>query len=130
MHASVGLLAFAISLTPLYASAEYYSKLGYSSDDVGRYKMMSASIDSCKLALATDPHDLHSVDVKMAPMLARLYGLCRKALEARHASIGVLRVNDTLLGTQCLVISASGLNAGAIQACNLKPYLPSGGRGQ
>lgn len=58
---------------------EYYSKLGYSANDVDRYHTVAMTVGSCRLAYALDSHDLHRVNVKLAPRLAELYGQCRKA---------------------------------------------------
>jgi hypothetical protein len=101
--------------------AEYYGKLGYSSEDVEKYKAMAATIGSCKMALALDPHDPEKMNVKTAPRLAALYGQCGKALEARRASIRVLRVNDTFLGMQCIAV---GLSDYVVPACNYESHLP------
>lgn len=116
--------ATGMQLLPEASFAEQPTRLGFTSQDVTQFKSIAMTIGSCKAALAMDPLDFHSVDTQKAPALARLYGQCHKALEARHARLGVLRVNDSLLGIQCMTIGASGGDAHAIAACNYKSYLP------
>jgi hypothetical protein len=115
------ILVIACAAVPLSASAEYFSKFGYSSDDVQRYKEMAATIGSCRTALLLDPHDTEKMNVRTAPHLATLYGQCGKALQARHASVQVLRVNDTFLGMQCIAVGVSGA---VVPACNYPSHLP------
>lgn len=122
LQAVAALVAIAAVSAP--AGAEYYSKFGFSSDDVAEYRSLAHSIGSCRAAYALDPHDLERVDVHQAPTLAVLYGQCRKALEARRSRVQLLRVNDMFLGTQCLTIGMAGSDASSIPACRLKSYLP------
>jgi hypothetical protein len=114
----------AIQVLPTASIAEQPSRLGFTLQDVTQFKSIAVTIGSCKAALAMDPLDFHNVDTQKAPTLARLYGQCHKALEARHARLGVLRVNDSLLGIQCMVVGASGGDAHAIAACDYPSNLP------
>jgi hypothetical protein len=121
MKRLAAILLLACAAIPSSASAEYYSKFGYSSDDVERYKAMAGTIGSCRTALLLDPHDPEKMNVKTAPRLATLYGQCGKALQARRASIQILRVNDTLLGMQCIAVGLGGV---VVPACNYASHLP------
>jgi hypothetical protein len=115
------ILILACAAVPSLACAEYFSKFGYSSDDVQRYKAMAATIGSCRTALLLDPHDPDKMNIHTAPRLATLYGQCGKALQSRRASIQILRVNDTFLGMQCIAV---GLADVVVPACNYPSHLP------
>lgn len=119
--ASLALIAIVLAVLPATASAEYYDKLGYSAEDVERYHAMSRDIGPCRSALALDTHDSKHADLKKARTLATLYGQCRKALQARHAPIAVIRVNETMLGLQCFVIGGAGGTVESVPACTLPP---------
>lgn len=104
------------------ARAEDFTKFGFSSNDVERYKELGSSIGSCQAIRALDGYSMKPVvDVARQTRIVNLYGQCGKALEREHASTKVLRVNDTLLGLQCIALGGMGGDVDGT-ACNTQPH--------
>lgn len=125
MFTRVGAVTIAIVLSASAAYADqYFDKLGIWQHDIENYKHISQSIPPCATVWRENPDPFHPPAAGLEHFV-HLYAQCRYVLEHRHASIGVLRVNDLFLSIACIGFGATGGNAGESRECNLKPYLPS-----
>lgn len=101
----------------------HYARLGISNRDLQAYKKLS--ITSCTTARQENRNPMNPpANIHKLRNLARLYARCQSSLEARHASLGVLRVNDMFLGETCIALGLVDTNDPVMRACNIKSYLP------
>lgn len=108
------------------AQADYnYTKLGFTSTDVETYKHLS--IPSCATVREENPDAFKPVGgAEAIRHFAHLYAQCQADLEARHATIAVLRVNDVFLGVTCIALGVADPDGPVDDSCNVKSYLPTG----
>jgi hypothetical protein len=114
-----GIIIACLALTLTAAAADTsYPDLGLYANDIQEYVKDAHAIPECREAFAEDNF---SENPRISPTkerhLANLYAECRKRLEERHVSAGVLRANNVMLSHHCLMIDLHGGDATKIPAC-------------
>ncbi len=111
------------SASPQPTKDTYYNKLGIWDHDIDAFKKIE--IPTCAEGLSEDPDFTRPpADQVKLRHIATLFGECHRSIAARHLGVGLLRVNDLMLGTACVALGATDADDDLPEACNIESALP------
>jgi hypothetical protein len=109
--------------SPAPTQDTYYGKFGIWNHDLDAYKRLD--IPSCAEGRVLDPDFTKPpADPDKLRRIAHLFGDCHQQIATYHYGVGVLRVNDLMLGSTCIALRAVDLDPDLPDACNIESALP------
>lgn len=88
--------------------------------DWAAWRSYTEQLPACGRARSLDDYSENPKIVSAATQQIRVHAYveCHAALKNAHARVGVLRVNNLLLGRACVVYALTNSNAGILADCN------------